>query len=105
MYYVIYCEDNEDSLEKRRTVRPAHLARVEKLQQEGRLIVAGPLMKNDDENILIAGIKGSLIIAEFPDIHAAKAWAAADPYVTADVYARVTVEPFKKILPASQINE
>lgn len=101
MYYVIYCEDNENSLEKRRSVRQAHLSRLEQLNKEGRLLLAGPLMQGDNENPLLAGIKGSLIIAEFANLNAAKAWAAADPYVTADIYARVTVNPFKKILPKS----
>lgn len=99
MYYAIYCEDKEDSQEKRRSVRQAHLSRLQLLNKEGRLLIAGPLLKKDHENPLIAGIKGSLIVAEFANIAAAKAWAAADPYVTADVYARVTIEPFKKVYP------
>ena len=76
MLYAIYCEDTEDSLEKRRSVRPAHLSRLEQLELEGRLIVAGPLMRNDDENAIIGDVKGTLIIAEFDNLEAAKAWAA-----------------------------
>lgn len=99
MFYAIYCEDKEGTLEIRRSVRPAHLSRLEQLNKEGRLLVAGPLLNKEDENPFIAGIKGSLIIAEFDNIEAAKAWAASDPYVTAEVYSKVTVNPFKKVLP------
>ncbi len=100
MYYVIYCEDQDDSLEKRRSVRPAHLLRVEELQKQGRLLLAGPLLNDDDENPIISGFKGSLIVAEFENKEQAKAWAAADPYVTADVYRRVNIIPFKKVFPS-----
>lgn len=99
MHYAIYCEDKDDSFERRRSVRPAHLIRLEQLKSEGRLLLAGPLMNSDDENPAISGFKGSLIVAEFDDLEHAKAWAAADPYVTADVYARVSIFPFKKVLP------
>ena len=98
MHYLIYAEDTPDSLEKRRSVRPAHLQRVQLLKDENRLLVAGPLLGGDDENPAVSGIKGSVIIAEFPNLEAAKAWAAADPYVTADVYANITVQPLKVIL-------
>jgi len=98
MHYVFFCEDTPDSFEKRRSVRPAHLQRVEELKQQGRLLVAGPLLGDDDENTAISGVKGSLIIAEFSNLAEAKAWIAADPYVTADVYANITVLPFKVIL-------
>ena len=99
MHYAIYCEDRKDTLERRRSVRPAHLQRLETLKEEGRLLLAGPLLNEDDENPIVGGVKGSLIVAQFDHLAAAKEWAAADPYVTADVYARVTVYPFKKILP------
>ncbi|OGO93777.1 MAG: hypothetical protein A3F41_06755 [Coxiella sp. RIFCSPHIGHO2_12_FULL_44_14] len=99
MYYVIYCEDQKDSLEKRRSVRPAHLQRLEALKKEHRLLLAGPLLNQDDENPVIGGVKGSLIVAEFNSLDTAKEWAAADPYVTANVYTRVVVYPFKKVLP------
>ncbi len=99
MHYAIYCEDNDDSFEKRRSVRPAHLQRVQQLQSENRLLLAGPLLNKDDPNPSTAGFKGSLIVAEFTDIEAAKAWAATDPYITAGIYKRVTVTPFKKVLP------
>jgi len=98
MYYLIYCEDTPDSLEKRRSVRPAHVQRLNLLKKEGRLLTAGPLLGSDDENPIVSGVIGSLIIAEFENLETAKAWAAADPYVTADVYANVTVQPFKKLL-------
>ena len=94
-YYAIYCEDVKDNnLEKRRSVRPAHLQRLEDLNQQGNLLTAGPMPLTDGDNVAITGIFGSLIIAQFHDLHAAKAWAAADPYVTAGIFARVTVHPF-----------
>ena len=99
MYYAIYCEDLDDSLEKRRSVRSAHLKRLDELNNAGRLLLAGPLLNNDNEDPFLAGFRGSLIIAEFEHIEAAQAWAAADPYVTANVYHRITVMPFKKVLP------
>jgi uncharacterized protein YciI len=98
MHYLIYAEDAPDSLEKRRSVRAAHLERIERLKSEGRLIVAGPFLEDDETDSSISGVKGSLIIAEFDNLADAKAWAAADPYATAHVYANITVKPFKKIL-------
>lgn len=98
MHYAIYCEDQADSFEKRRSVRPAHLKRLEDLKAQGRLVLAGPLLNEDNENLVVGGVKGSLIIAQFKNLAEAKEWAAADPYVTADVYARVTVSPFKIVI-------
>ncbi len=100
MYYCIFCEDVEDSLEKRRSVRTAHLARLNELEKQGRLLIAGPLFNQENGNPFLGGTKGSLIIAEFDTIEEAKAWAGTDPYATAEVYARITVYPFKKVLPA-----
>jgi uncharacterized protein len=97
--YVINGEDVPDSLEKRLAVRPAHLARIETLQQEGRLILAGPYPAIDSPEPGPAGFSGSLIVAEFESLEAAKVWAEADPYVTSGVYAKVSVKPFKKVLP------
>ena len=99
MYYVIYGEDHPDSMEKRRSVRQAHLQRIQELEYQNRLLVAGPLLHQDQDVNLTHGVLGSIIIAEFPNLEAAKAWAAADPYVTAEVYQSVTVHPFKKVLP------
>ena len=99
MYYVIYAEDVKDSLERRRSVREAHLKRLEVLEKAGRLLLAGPLLNKDNENPMLGGIKGSLIVAQFATLAEAKEWAAADPYVTADIYQRVSVCPFKKVLP------
>ena len=87
MFYVIYSEDVADSLEKRQSVRPAHLARLQLLQDEGRLLTAGPM----------PAVDGSTVIAEFESQEAAQAWADADPYVAAGVYAKVTVRPYKKV--------
>lgn len=100
MLYVINGEDVPDSLEKRLAARQAHLARLETLQQEGRLILAGPYPAIDSPDPGPAGFSGSLIVAEFESLAAAQAWAEADPYITSGVYANVTVKPFKKVLPA-----
>lgn len=99
MQYVIYCEDAPNSFEKRRSVRLAHVQYLQALQQENRLLLAGPLYQQESDEPYPFGINGSLIIGEFPDIEAAKAWAAADPYATSQVFAKITVTPFKKFLP------
>lgn len=100
MLYAINAEDIPDSLEKRLAVRSAHLERLQALQQDGRLILAGPCPAIDSPDPGPAGFSGSLIVAEFESLPAARAWAEADPYVTAGIYATVTVKPFKKVLPA-----
>ncbi|MBQ4877702.1 YciI family protein [Pseudoalteromonas luteoviolacea] len=99
MLYMIYSTDVENSLEKRMNARPAHLARLNALKEEDRLFVAGPLPAIDDENPGEAGFTGSLVIAEFASLEDAKAWAAADPYIEAGVYADSVVKPYKKVLP------
>ena len=100
MLYVINGEDVPNSLEKRLAVRPEHVARLQKLQEEGRLMMAGPYPAIDSIDPGSAGFSGSLIVAEFESLEAAQAWANADPYATTGVYANVTVKPFKKVLPA-----
>ncbi|MFT3044813.1 YciI family protein [Enterobacter sp. GI-020-C-ECC] len=97
MFYVIYSEDVADSLEKRQSVRPAHLARLQLLQDEGCLLTAGPMPAVDSNDPGAAGFAGSTVIAEFESQEAAQAWADADPYVAAGVYAKVTVRPYKKV--------
>ncbi len=99
MLYAIIAEDHEDSLERRLAARPDHLARLESLRDEGRLILAGPHPAIDSEDPGPAGFSGSLVVAEFSSLEEARAWADADPYVAAGVYARVTVKPFRKVLP------
>lgn len=99
MWYAIIAEDAPGTLETRLEVRPRHLARLEQLKAEGRLFVAGPHPAIDNENPGPAGFTGSLVIAEFESLVAAESWAKADPYLEAGVYARVTVKPFKKVLP------
>jgi uncharacterized protein YciI len=99
MLYAIFGNDFPDSLEKRKAARPAHLARLQTLQDEGRLIMAGPFPGVDAADPGMAGFTGSLIVAEFASLEAAEAWAAADPYVAAGVYAQVAVRPFNKVLP------
>jgi hypothetical protein len=99
MFYAILAEDVPDSLERRRQARPAHLERLERLKSEGRLLLAGPHPAIDAEDPGPAGFSGSLVVAEFPSLAAALAWADADPYVAAGVYARVVVKPFRKVLP------
>lgn len=100
MLYLIVGEDTPNSLEKRLSVRPEHLARLQALQAEGRLLLAGPFPAVDSPDPGAAGFTGSAIVAEFPSLEDAKTWAAADPYVAAAVYASVVVRPFKKVLPA-----
>lgn len=99
MLYAIISEDVKDSLEKRMAARPDHLARLEKLRDQGRLVLAGPHPAIDAETPGEAGFTGSLVVAEFDDLDSAQAWAEADPYMIAGVYQRVTVKPFKKVLP------
>ncbi len=99
MLYAIISEDNPDSLEKRKLARPAHLARLQLLTDEGRLFVAGPHPAIDNDNPGEAGFTGSLVIAEFPSLEDAQKWAAQDPYCAAGIYANVIVKPFKKVLP------
>ena len=100
MWYAIVGQDMPGSLEKRQSARPAHLARLQTLQQDGRLLVAGPFPAIDSPDPGPAGFSGSLIVAEFDSLDAAQAWADADPYMAAGVYARVSVQPFKKVFPA-----
>ncbi|MCF2857230.1 YciI family protein [Pseudoalteromonas sp. SMS1] len=99
MLYMIYSTDVENSLEKRLNARPAHLARLNALKDEGRLFVAGPLPAVDDENPGEAGFTGSLVIAEFASLEEAQTWASQDPYIEAGVYAQSVVKPYKKVLP------
>lgn len=100
MWYMILGEDTPGSLDARLASRPAHLERLKTLQDQGRLLLAGPCPAIDNENPGPAGFTGSLIVAEFDSLESAQQWAAADPYVAAGVYANVTIKPFKKVLPA-----
>ena len=99
MWYAVISEDVEDSLELRATARDAHLARLRQLVDEGRVLIAGPHPAIDAENPGPAGFSGSLVVVDFPSLEEAKAWADDDPYVAAGVYAKVTVKPFKQVLP------
>ena len=99
MLYAIVAEDVPESAEPRSRARPAHLERLEVLKREGRLVLAGPFPSTDPPTTGPAGVTGSLIVAEFESLEAAEAWANADPFVESGVYARVTVRPFKKVLP------
>jgi uncharacterized protein YciI len=99
MWYVINGTDIEDSLERRLSVRAAHVARLQQLQDEGRLLLAGPYPAVDSNDPGPAGFTGSLIVAEFDSLEDAQTWAKADPYVEAGVYASVNVKPFRKVLP------
>lgn len=97
MWYAILCEDVEDSLPLRQSVRPDHLQRLQKLQDQGRLLTAGPYPAIDGENPGDNGFTGSLIIAEFASQKIAQNWADADPYVKAGVFSKVVVKPYKKV--------
>ena len=100
MLYAIVGEDRPDSLPARLTARPAHLERLKALQDAGRLVLAGPCPAIDSIDPGPAGFSGSLIVAEFASLDAARTWADTDPYIAAGVYEKVTVKPFKKALPA-----
>ena len=99
MLYVIFSQDIADSLALRKQVRPAHLARLQELNEQGRLFVAGPMPAIDSNNPGEAGFTGSTVIAEFDSLEAAQSWADADPYIAAGVYSNVIVKPFLKALP------
>jgi uncharacterized protein YciI len=99
MIYAIIASDVPNSLEKRLTVRPDHLARLETLKKQGRLLLAGPHPAIDSNDPGEAGFTGSLVVAEFDSLQAAQDWADADPYIKAGVYEQVIVKPFKKVLP------
>ncbi|PWI34052.1 hypothetical protein DI392_07585 [Vibrio albus] len=97
MWYVIFSQDVENSLEKRMSVREKHLERLKTLQDEGRLLTAGPMPAIDSENPGEAGFTGSTVIADFGSLEEAKNWADADPYVAAEVYQNVIVKPYKQV--------
>ncbi len=99
MLYAIIAEDVEGSLEKRVAARPKHLERLNKLKDEGRLVLAGPHPAIDCNDPGEAGFSGSLVVAEFDDLESAQAWADSDPFVAAGVYSSVVVKTFKKVLP------
>ena len=99
MWYAIEGFDGPDVLAQRLAARPQHVARLTTLRDEGRLLVAGPCPAIDAEDPGPAGFSGSIVIAEFASLGAARAWADADPYIEANVYTRVEVRPFKRVLP------
>ena len=98
MYYAIISTDVDESLDKRKSARPAHLKRLNQLADQERLLIAGPHPAIDSEDPGEAGFSGSLIVAEFDSLEQAEAWADADPYVAAGVYSEVRVKPFKRVL-------
>lgn len=99
MLYAVIGADKENSLEKRLAARPEHLTRLQKLKDEGRLVLAGPFPSIDSNDPGKAGFSGSLIVAEFESLETASTWANEDPYMQTGVYESVTVKPFKKVLP------
>lgn len=99
MWYAIISQDIENSLTRRMQARPAHVARLKELVDQGRLLIAGPHPAVDTDEPGDAGFTGSLVVAEFGSLQEANAWADADPYIEAGVYKSVTVKPFKKVLP------
>ena len=99
MLYVIWAQDVVNSLEKRMAARPDHVARLKQLIDQGRLIIAGPMPAVDSPDPGEAGMTGSMIVAEFTSLDAAKKWAQDDPYVATGVYAEVSVKPYLKVLP------
>ncbi len=99
MLYAIIATDTENSLERRKSVRPAHIERLEMLKAQGRLVLAGPHPAIDSDEPGSAGFTGSLVVAEFASLEDAQSWAEADPYNASGAYAEVVVKPFKKVLP------
>ncbi len=99
MWYAVISEDVADSLPMRLRSRDAHIARLKALVAEGRVLIAGPHPAIDAEDPGAAGFTGSLVVVDFPSLEEASAWANADPYLKAGVYAKVTVKPFKRVLP------
>ncbi len=99
MFYAIISEDVANSLPLRKQARSAHIARLETLKTQGRLLIAGPHPAIDNEDPGEAGFSGSLVVAEFDSLEDAQSWADADPYIEAGVYAKVVVKPYKKVLP------
>ncbi len=99
MLFAIVCDDHPGSLAQRLQARPAHLERLQQLRGQGRLVLAGPFPAVEADNPGEAGFTGSLIVAEFASLAEAEAWAAADPYHAAGVYARVRIRPFRQVLP------
>lgn len=99
MWYALFGEDHEGALDKRINARPEHVARLKALCDEGRLLIAGPHPAVDSPEPGSAGYTGSLVVAEFPSLEEAKAWAADDPYMSAGVYRKITVKPFNRVLP------
>jgi uncharacterized protein YciI len=99
MLYAIISQDKPGSLDDRLQARPGHLARLETLRDNGQLVLAGPHPAIDSDDPGAAGFSGSLVVAEFNSLDKAQAWADADPYLAAGVYEKVTVKPFKKVLP------
>ena len=97
MLYMIYSTDVENSLEARKSARPAHLARLQELDDQNRLFTAGPLPAIDSKDPAEAGFTGSLVVAQFDSLEAAREWAANDPYIAAGVYDNSVVKPFKKV--------
>ena len=100
MLYMIFGEDAPNSSGKRAAARPSHMARMHEMVDAGRVVLAGPLPAIDSPEPGPAGMAGSLIVAEFESLEAAQAWIDADPYVTQGVFSRVTIRPFKQVLPA-----
>jgi uncharacterized protein YciI len=99
MWYAVISEDHEGTLDKRLAARPAHVARLTALRDEGRLLIAGPHPAVDSPDPGPAGFTGSLVVVEFDSLEDAQAWANEDPYIAAGVYAKVTVKPFNLVLP------
>lgn len=99
MWYMIYSQDNDNSLAARKVARPDHLARLKALSAQDRLLSAGPLPAIDSEDPQEAGFTGSLVIAQFDSLAQAQQWASEDPYIAAGVYQQTTVKPYKKVLP------
>ena len=100
MLYVIFAEDHPNSFALRQVAVNAHRERLQQLQNQGQLILAGPLPVADCEELNSQdGMQGSLIVAEFDSLESARNWAAADPYLRSGVYKTVKVTPMVPMFP------
>lgn len=96
--YVLIGHDVPDSTTLRQQHRPAHFARLTKLHEQGRLLVAGPTPSA--HNTKAATMTGSVIIAEFQDDAAVQAWVSEEPFLINGIYSHVDIKPFIQTLPA-----
>jgi len=92
MLYIMICEDQPDSLDLRMATRAAHLEFIDTIRDQVR--IAGPMLSDDGERML-----GSLFLIEAESLDAARALNARDPYMQAGLFGKVTIRPFRQVVP------